>query len=97
LRAGGKTNTKKFHIVNWKQVYQAYNKGGLVIKDPTIMNISMGAKIAWLLVTRNSDWWKKALVGKYFQSPRLRCLEGTMPATPASPIWHILKNVASLI
>jgi hypothetical protein len=97
LWAGGKTNTKKFHLINWKQVCQPYNKGGLAIKDPTIMNISMGAKLAWRLVTGNSDWWKKALVEKYFQSPRLRCLEEPLPATPGSPIWRLLKNTTSLI
>jgi hypothetical protein len=51
LWAGGKIDTKKFHLVNWKQICQPYNKGGLAIKDPTIMNISMGAKLAWRLVT----------------------------------------------
>jgi hypothetical protein len=97
LWAGGKTNTKKFHLVNWKQVCQPYNKGRLTIKDPTIMNISMGEKLSWQLVTGNSDWWKKALVENYFQSPRLRCLEEPLLATPGSPIWGLLKNAASLI
>jgi hypothetical protein len=59
LWAGGKTNTKKFHLINWKQVCQPYNKGGLAIKDPTIMNISMGAKLAWRLVTGNQIGGRK--------------------------------------
>jgi hypothetical protein len=97
LWAGGKTNTKKFHLINWKQVCQPYNRGGLAIKDPTIMNLSMGEKLAWRLVTGNSDWWKEAIVKKYFQSPRLRCLEGSIPAIPGSPIWRLLKSVAPII
>jgi len=55
LWAGGKTDTKKFHLINWKQICQPYNRGGLAIKDPVIMNLSMGAKLAWQLVTGNSN------------------------------------------
>jgi hypothetical protein len=97
LWAGGKTNTKKFHLINWKQICQPYNKGGLAIKDPAIMNRSLGAKLAWRLTTGKSDWWKLALLNKYFQTSRLRCLDGSIPTLPGSPIWRLLKNVAPLI
>jgi hypothetical protein len=57
----------------------------------------MGAKLAWRLITGKPDWWKKAIVKKYFQSPRLRCLEGSIPSTPGSSIWRLLKNAAPII
>jgi hypothetical protein len=61
------------------------------------MNNSLGAKLAWRLITGKPDWWKLALLNKYFQSSRLRCFDGPIPSLPGSPIWRLLKNVAPLI
>jgi hypothetical protein len=30
--------------------------GGVGIKDPTLMNLAMGTKILWRLVTKRYDW-----------------------------------------
>jgi hypothetical protein len=96
LWAGGKTNTKKFHLINWKQVFQPLSKGGLAIRDPTIMNISLGAKLAWRLISGNPDWWKLALLNKYFHSSRPRCFDGSIPSLPGSPICASLKMLLPL-
>jgi hypothetical protein len=97
LWIGGKTNTKIFHLLNWKQVCQPLNKGGLAIRDPTLMNTSLGDKLAWCLFSSNPDWWTTTLLNKYFHSFRLRCFHGCIPSLSGSPIWHLLKNVAPLI
>jgi hypothetical protein len=44
--------------------------GGLGIKDPTLMNLALGAKLLWQLITRTYDWWKKILHKKYFMGIR---------------------------
>jgi hypothetical protein len=68
---GGKSNTKKFHLINWPTVCQPMDKGGLAIRETSLMNIALGAKIAWRLVTGNSDWWKCTLLSRYFNRSRL--------------------------
>jgi hypothetical protein len=88
---------KKFHLINWKQICQPYNKGGLAIKDLAIMNISLGVELAWCLTTGKLEWWKLALLNNYFQTSKLRCLDGSIPTLPGSPIWRLIKNVAPLI
>jgi hypothetical protein len=58
LWEGGKIETKKFHLIKWSIIISPKDRGGLFIKDPTIMNATMGAKIIWRLITRTMDWWK---------------------------------------
>jgi hypothetical protein len=41
--ASGKTNTKKFHLINWKMVRELKDKEGLGIKDPILLNLAMVA------------------------------------------------------
>jgi hypothetical protein len=75
LWQGGKSNHKKFHLVNWNQVTSSKSHGGLGIREPELMNIAMGARLLWRLVTGNMAWWKQALWKKYFTGTRLRCLD----------------------
>jgi hypothetical protein len=44
LWQGGKTNSKRFHLVNWSIVRAPKAHGGLGIKDPTLMNLVMGKR-----------------------------------------------------
>jgi hypothetical protein len=71
LWVGGKKNTKKFHLLNWKQVCQPINKGGLAIKYPILMKTSLGEKVVWSLIFGPRGWWKSTLLTKYFTSSRL--------------------------
>ena len=45
LWQGGKSQSKKFHLVKWDTVKQAKNQGGLGIRDPEQMSRAMGAKL----------------------------------------------------
>ena len=45
LWEGGKTQSKKFHLVNSTTIKDAKSKGGLGLRDPRRMNIAMGAKL----------------------------------------------------
>jgi hypothetical protein len=75
LWEGGKTKTKKFHLVNWDIVKHPQKNGGLGIKDPTVSNLATGEKILWNLISRRKDWWKTTLLKKYLAGDRLKCLE----------------------
>jgi len=70
-----KSNPKKFHLVNWQQVIYPKDRGGLGIREPGVMNITMGAKFLWIIIIGKSTWWKSALFKKYFTSSRHRYLE----------------------
>jgi hypothetical protein len=75
LWQGGKSNSKRFHPVNWKIVYASKTHGGLGIRDPIIMNKFLGAKILWRLITGKKELWKFVLNKKYFSGPRMRCID----------------------
>jgi hypothetical protein len=79
LWKGGKSNSKHFHLVNWNIVGAPKNHGGLGIRDPTIMNKVLGAKILWRLITGRKELWKYVLNKKYFPGPRMRCLDNLTP------------------
>jgi hypothetical protein len=84
LWQGGKTNTKKFHLVNWNTVRSLKDNGGLGIKDPMLMNIAMRAKILWHLTSRQLEWWKNVLVKKYFHGNRKWCLDSSLARVKGS-------------
>jgi hypothetical protein len=48
---------------------------GLGVKDPMLMNISLGAKLLWRLLTGKNEWWKKTLLFKYFSRDQLCSLD----------------------
>jgi hypothetical protein len=61
LWQGGKMTHKNFHLVNWNQVTSDKNHGGLGIREPDLMNTTMGAKLLWRLITGKLTWWKQAI------------------------------------
>ena len=62
---GGKHNEKKHHLINWTTVRLGRSSVGLAIKDLHLMNIALGAKIAWHSVNNEHCWWKEALTKTY--------------------------------
>jgi hypothetical protein len=72
---GGKTNSKKFQLVNWSTVFFPLNHGGLAIRDPFFMNLALGEKFVWRIMSRPKEWWKSVLLFRYSNNPRSRCLD----------------------
>ena len=59
---GGKSDSlKKIHQVNWEIVCKPKIYGGARIRDPSKMNLSLGAKILWRIVTGTGAWWKEII------------------------------------
>ena len=50
LWKGGKTQGRKFNLVNWEAVIENKNSGGLGIRDLGKMNQAMGAKMVWRMI-----------------------------------------------
>lgn len=46
LSQGGKQDNKKFSLVRWEQVTLPYEKGGIAIRLPRLMNIALGKKLS---------------------------------------------------
>lgn len=47
LWEGGKKSHKKFRLIKWVVVKSPKSHGGLGIPDPSLMNITLGAKLVW--------------------------------------------------
>lgn len=45
LWEGGRSNTKRFHLVNWNIIRAPKANGGLGIKNPVLSNIVVGSKL----------------------------------------------------
>ena len=50
LWQGGKTQSKKFHLVNWAMIIEDRAKSGLGLRDLGMMKKSLGAKAVWRLI-----------------------------------------------
>ena len=97
LWQGGKRNGKKFHLVNWHIVKLPKDQGGLAIKYLNLMNLAMGDKIVWILVTGEMEWWKLALEMKYFGRMNLSQIENLNSEGKKSQIWRLCKEAPNLI
>jgi hypothetical protein len=97
LWQGGKENEKKFHMVNWSTVCAPKENGGLGIRDPEKINIALGAKLLWRLVSDGNDWWKKEICYKYLTRNRKRCLDVAPTQQIGSPIWKLLSASLPLL
>jgi len=67
LWEGGKQETKKNHLVNWKIVRAPKQHGGLGFRDPSLVNLAMTIKIFWKFDKWEDQWWVKVLQAKYQQ------------------------------
>jgi hypothetical protein len=97
LWQGGKANHKNFHLVSWNQITNSKKQGGLGIREPEFMNLAMGAKTLWRLVTGERAWWKYALWRKYFTGTRIRCLDNPSKTKLGSPIFKLLLAARPII
>eukprot|EP00253_Pinus_taeda_P004040 PITA_04040 len=92
LWQGGKTVKNKFNLVGWKNIIQTQEKGGLGIRSPRLLNLALGAKIVWRLITGPTTWWKKVLEVKYLNCTREQLLDSNIPKRVCTKIWQLCKK-----
>jgi hypothetical protein len=97
LWQGDKDNEKNIHMVNWSTFCAPKENGGLGIWDPQKINIALGEKLIWCLITGGKEWWKKEICYKYLSKIRKRCLETFTLSQSGSPIWNLFQFSMSLI
>jgi hypothetical protein len=66
LWQGGKDNNNTLHVVNWSIVCTPKENERIGIRDPKNINIDLGEKMIWRLITTGKEWWKKEISHKYF-------------------------------
>jgi len=92
LWQGGRNERKKYNLINWKQVIQPQEHGGLGIRSPKLLNLAFGGKIVWRLISGQSAWWKNVLEAKYLNSPRQHLLDHDITIKACSNIWGLCKK-----
>lgn len=73
------------------------NSGGIGIKDIHLMNLALGAKIVWRLLTGLRDWWKHAMGMKYFGKLNIEIVEQLKWEGQGSSFWKPCTTVAYII
>jgi hypothetical protein len=61
------------------------------------MNLAMGAKLLWRLVTKKKEWWKQSIWKKYFTGSRARCLDYPPKTTFGLSIFELLLETNLII
>ena len=57
LCQGGKaTNTKKIHLIDWDMVCSPTKCGRAGVRDPRIMNLTLGANFLWRVISGENAW-----------------------------------------
>ncbi|XVF22870.1 hypothetical protein REPUB_Repub12eG0208500 [Reevesia pubescens] len=64
---GGDENHKKISLVKWDQVCQPKRTGGFGLRQTSLMNTALLAKLGWKLMTGNYDLWAQVLHSKYLK------------------------------
>jgi hypothetical protein len=77
-------------VVNWATTCAPKENGGMGIRGPKKLNLALGAKVIWRIITGGKEWWKKALCSKYITTNRKRCVEDVDLGKSSSPIWKLI-------
>jgi hypothetical protein len=62
---GGMGEDRKFHLVNWNQVCQPINLGGLEIRNLRVFNKALLGKWLWCFGNEREALWRQVIVAKY--------------------------------
>jgi hypothetical protein len=93
----GTKEGRKFTLVSWKKVCKPKNLGGLGLRDPTILNKVLSAKIWWRWLKRPQDLWARLWRKKYTPTIPEKELIRWSGQSPGSLIWNAARNNRGLI
>jgi hypothetical protein len=92
LKAG-----KKFALISWEKLCRPKIQGGLGIRDPSILNKVLSAKIWWRWLKRPQDLWARLWRRKYTPNATERSLIRWNEDTPGSLIWTTARQNRHLV
>jgi hypothetical protein len=97
LWQGGKGNATKFQLVNLAILRAPKEHCEIGIKDPSLMNLALGAKFLWRLISSQNSWWKRILPKNCFPSEKKRCLKSLQEIKNGPSIWKLIKEAIPLM
>ena len=71
--------------------------GGAGIRDPSKMNLALGAKILWRIISDERAWWKEIMQKIYMNGTRKRCMDKINLDRKGSLIWELCKKDAYIL
>jgi len=94
---GGPKQQKKWALCSWNNLTKPKEKGGLGLRDPSILNQVLAAKLWWRWMQGGKDLWKEIWTVKY-----------RMPTTPeeilrkqeiprGSTIWELASQNREIV
>jgi hypothetical protein len=93
----GLNTGKKIALISWEKLCKPKTQGGLGIRDPSIMNKVLSAKIWWRWLKKPNDLWAKLWRGKYAPNMAERNLIRWNGDNPGSLIWAAAKQNRHLV
>jgi hypothetical protein len=72
---GGKGNENRLHLAKWELVRRPIADGGLQIRDPALINLSLGGKLLWQIAHDPNHPTSKTLLCKYARDSSYRNLQ----------------------
>ena len=83
--------------MNWNIVCTPKDCNGAGIRDPSKLNLDLGTKILWRVVSGKRAWWKEILHKKYMSSDRRRCADTIDQGKKGTTIWELCKKAANIL
>jgi hypothetical protein len=93
----GNKEGHKITLVSWGKVYNPKKAGGIGLRDPTILNKVLSAKIWWIWLKRPQYLWACLWRKKYTPTISERELIRWNSQSPGSLIWNVIRNKQGLI
>eukprot|EP00253_Pinus_taeda_P006872 PITA_06872 len=88
LWQGGKGNERKMHLANWDLVKMPIAEGGLQIRDPSLINLTLGGKLLWKLDHEPKHPISTILLSKYTHNSSFSNLQFDPPIN-SSQVWTL--------
>lgn len=88
LWQGRKGNENKMHLVNWDMVKKIKADGGLQIRDPALVNLTLGGNILWKLIHEPTHPVSVLLTTKYRPNKSLSNLQNANVVN-STQVWKL--------
>jgi exonuclease III len=93
----GLNKEKKIALVSWEKLCRPKQQGGLGVRDPSIMNKVLSAKIWWRWLKNPGDLWARLWRKKYAPNTAEKNLIRWNGDNPGSLIWTAAKQNRQLV
>jgi len=94
---GGVQQIRKWALVSWQRMTKKKLDGGLGLRDPYILNQTMGDKIWWRWMSGGIDLWKQMWMRKYNMPERIKDILRYQDPPKGSVMWNLVARNRHLI